>query len=71
MAAEEGAELFIPPLTLCTDNAAMAGIASLSSPPARRPTSEHWTSPPAWSEIFATEDTENAERKNKKFRIFD
>ena len=27
MAAEEGAELFLPPLALCTDNAAMAGIA--------------------------------------------
>jgi N6-L-threonylcarbamoyladenine synthase len=27
MAAEEGAELFIPPLRLCTDNAAMAAIA--------------------------------------------
>jgi N6-L-threonylcarbamoyladenine synthase len=27
MAAEEGAELFIPPLSLCTDNAAMAGVA--------------------------------------------
>jgi N6-L-threonylcarbamoyladenine synthase len=27
MAAEEGAELFLPPLSLCTDNAAMAGIA--------------------------------------------
>jgi N6-L-threonylcarbamoyladenine synthase len=27
MAAEEGIELFIPPLSLCTDNAAMAGIA--------------------------------------------
>jgi N6-L-threonylcarbamoyladenine synthase len=27
MTAEEGAELFIPPLTLCTDNAAMAAIA--------------------------------------------
>jgi N6-L-threonylcarbamoyladenine synthase len=27
MAAEEGAELFIPPLSLCTDNAAMAAIA--------------------------------------------
>jgi N6-L-threonylcarbamoyladenine synthase len=27
MAAEENVELFIPPLSLCTDNAAMAGIA--------------------------------------------
>jgi N6-L-threonylcarbamoyladenine synthase len=27
MAAEEGVELFIPPLPLCTDNAAMAGVA--------------------------------------------
>jgi N6-L-threonylcarbamoyladenine synthase len=27
LAAEEGAELFIPPLALCTDNAAMAAIA--------------------------------------------
>jgi N6-L-threonylcarbamoyladenine synthase len=27
MAAEEGAELFIPPLALCTDNAAMAAVA--------------------------------------------
>ena len=27
MAAEVGVELFIPPLSLCTDNAAMAGIA--------------------------------------------
>jgi N6-L-threonylcarbamoyladenine synthase len=27
MAAAEGVELFIPPLELCTDNAAMAGIA--------------------------------------------
>ena len=27
MVAEEGAELFIPPLSLCTDNAAMAAIA--------------------------------------------
>ena len=27
MAAAEGVELFIPPLALCTDNAAMAGIA--------------------------------------------
>ncbi len=27
MAAERGVELFIPPLSLCTDNAAMAGIA--------------------------------------------
>jgi N6-L-threonylcarbamoyladenine synthase len=27
MAAGEGAELFIPPMSLCTDNAAMAGIA--------------------------------------------
>lgn len=27
MAAELGAEIFIPPLSLCTDNAAMAGIA--------------------------------------------
>ncbi len=27
MAGEEGAELFIPPLTLCTDNAAMAALA--------------------------------------------
>ncbi len=27
MSAEEGVELFIPPLSLCTDNAAMAGIA--------------------------------------------
>jgi N6-L-threonylcarbamoyladenine synthase len=27
MTAEEGAELFIPPLSLCTDNAAMAAIA--------------------------------------------
>jgi N6-L-threonylcarbamoyladenine synthase len=27
MAAAEGAELFIPPLTLCTDNAAMAALA--------------------------------------------
>ncbi|MBX6314013.1 MAG: tRNA (adenosine(37)-N6)-threonylcarbamoyltransferase complex transferase subunit TsaD [Isosphaeraceae bacterium] len=27
MAAAEGAELFIPPLALCTDNAAMAGVA--------------------------------------------
>jgi N6-L-threonylcarbamoyladenine synthase len=27
LAAEEGAELFIPPLTLCTDNAAMAAVA--------------------------------------------
>ncbi len=27
MAAEEGVELFIPPLSLCTDNAAMGGIA--------------------------------------------
>jgi N6-L-threonylcarbamoyladenine synthase len=27
MTAEEGAELFIPPLTLCTDNAAMAALA--------------------------------------------
>src|SRR5262249_39694443 len=26
MAAEEGAELFIPPLALCTDNAAMAAL---------------------------------------------
>jgi N6-L-threonylcarbamoyladenine synthase len=27
MAAAEGAELFIPPLALCTDNAAMAALA--------------------------------------------
>jgi N6-L-threonylcarbamoyladenine synthase len=27
MASEEGAELFIPPMKLCTDNAAMAAIA--------------------------------------------
>jgi N6-L-threonylcarbamoyladenine synthase len=27
MVAEEGAELFIPPLNLCTDNAAMAALA--------------------------------------------
>jgi N6-L-threonylcarbamoyladenine synthase len=27
MCAEEGAELFIPPLSLCTDNAAMAALA--------------------------------------------
>jgi N6-L-threonylcarbamoyladenine synthase len=27
MAAEEGAELFVPPLALCTDNAAMAALA--------------------------------------------
>ena len=27
MAREEGAELFIPPLGLCTDNAAMAAAA--------------------------------------------
>ena len=27
MAAEEGVELFIPPLSLCTDNAAMAAVA--------------------------------------------
>ena len=27
MAATEGAELFIPPLALCTDNAAMAALA--------------------------------------------
>ena len=27
MAAELGVEVFIPPLALCTDNAAMAGIA--------------------------------------------
>jgi N6-L-threonylcarbamoyladenine synthase len=27
MAAEQGAELFIPPLSLCTDNAAMAALA--------------------------------------------
>ena len=27
MTAEEGAELFIPPLALCTDNAAMAALA--------------------------------------------
>lgn len=27
MAAEEGVDLFIPPLTLCTDNAAMAAVA--------------------------------------------
>ena len=27
MAAEEGAELFIPPMSLCTDNAAMAALA--------------------------------------------
>jgi N6-L-threonylcarbamoyladenine synthase len=27
MATEEGVSLFIPPLSLCTDNAAMAGIA--------------------------------------------
>ena len=27
MAAEVGAELFIPPLSLCTDNAAMLGVA--------------------------------------------
>ncbi|RUL89651.1 tRNA (adenosine(37)-N6)-threonylcarbamoyltransferase complex transferase subunit TsaD [Tautonia sociabilis] len=27
MAAEEGVELFIPPLSLCTDNAAMLGVA--------------------------------------------
>jgi N6-L-threonylcarbamoyladenine synthase len=27
MVAEEGAELFIPPLALCTDNAAMAALA--------------------------------------------
>jgi N6-L-threonylcarbamoyladenine synthase len=27
MAAQEGVELFLPPLTLCTDNAAMCGVA--------------------------------------------
>ena len=27
MAADRGVELFLPPLSLCTDNAAMAGIA--------------------------------------------
>jgi N6-L-threonylcarbamoyladenine synthase len=27
MCAKEGAELFIPPLALCTDNAAMAALA--------------------------------------------
>jgi N6-L-threonylcarbamoyladenine synthase len=27
MTREEGAELFIPPMTLCTDNAAMAAMA--------------------------------------------
>ena len=27
MAASEGIELFIPPLSLCTDNAAMAALA--------------------------------------------
>jgi N6-L-threonylcarbamoyladenine synthase len=27
MAAAEGAELFIPPMKLCTDNAAMAALA--------------------------------------------
>jgi N6-L-threonylcarbamoyladenine synthase len=27
MVASEGAELFIPPLQLCTDNAAMAALA--------------------------------------------
>lgn len=27
MAAKEGAELFIPPMSLCTDNAAMAALA--------------------------------------------
>jgi N6-L-threonylcarbamoyladenine synthase len=27
MVREEGAELFIPPLSLCTDNAAMAALA--------------------------------------------
>ena len=27
MARAEGAELFIPPLSLCTDNAAMAAVA--------------------------------------------
>ena len=27
MTADQGVELFIPPLSLCTDNAAMAGIA--------------------------------------------
>ena len=27
MCAKEGAELFIPPLSLCTDNAAMAALA--------------------------------------------
>src|SRR5207302_8745280 len=27
LTAEEGAELFIPPLALCTDNAAMAAVA--------------------------------------------
>ena len=27
MAAKEGVELFIPPLNLCTDNAAMAALA--------------------------------------------
>jgi tRNA N6-adenosine threonylcarbamoyltransferase len=27
MAAKEGVELFIPPLSLCTDNAAMAALA--------------------------------------------
>ena len=28
----EGAELFIPPMSLCTDNAAMAALASLRAP---------------------------------------
>jgi N6-L-threonylcarbamoyladenine synthase len=27
MAAKEGAELYVPPLSLCTDNAAMAALA--------------------------------------------
>ncbi len=49
MAAAKGVELFIPPAALCTDNAAMAGIAL---PKARR--RARWppsisTSPPAWS----------------------
>ena len=49
MAAELGVELFIPPLALCTDNAAMAGIALPKLGRARSPI-WMWTSPPDWSD---------------------
>ena len=48
MARERGVEFFIPPLSLCTDNAAMAGIA-LAKLAAGQVAASTSTSPPDWS----------------------